>query len=126
MTFPNATHYTAHFSRRELACKCGCKTPPAVEANLALLAIELEALRALVGGPLTVTNAYRCPAHNAAIGGAPNGQHPKGNAADVVTRTLSPKRLAALAEKVPAFRNGGIGTYPSFVHVDRRQGAARW
>ena len=124
--YPNQTHFSPNFSRRELACRCGCKTPPEVAENLTKLAADLERLRSLAGVPITVTNAYRCPEHNRRIGGAPNGQHPKGNAADLVTRSLTPSQLKALAEKVPAFKNGGIGLYPSFLHVDRRAGAARW
>lgn len=125
-TFPNATHYSGHFSRRELDCKCGCDTPPHIEAALAKLAIQLEALRASIGKPLSVNSGYRCPAHNKAIGGAKASQHMQGTAADLSSRAVGPGSIARHAEKVAAFRDGGIGTYPYFTHVDVRSGAARW
>jgi uncharacterized protein YcbK (DUF882 family) len=37
------------------------------------------------------------------------------------------KKMLEAAEKVPAFRRGGIGTYPSGAfHVDYRPWRARW
>ena len=118
--------YTPNFSKRELACKCGCKTPRGVELNLAKLARALEELRTLAGGPLTITSGYRCPAHNERIGGAKFSQHTLGLAADIMSKRLMPKELAELAERVPAFVNGGVGTYSRWIHVDVRDGRARW
>lgn len=120
------THYTPNFSKREMACKCGCTTPVGVAVNLAKLARALEELRALAGLPLTITSGYRCPAHNKRIGGAKMSQHTLGIAADIVSKKLTPKELAALANQVPAFINGGIGVYSSWIHVDVREGRARW
>jgi hypothetical protein len=35
--------------------------------------------------------------------------------------------LAVIAEEIPLFREGGIGVYASWVHLDVRQsGKARW
>jgi hypothetical protein len=41
---------------------------------------------------------------------------------------MSPAEMYRLAEDVEAFRNGGIGVYPDkgFIHVDVRDGRARW
>jgi uncharacterized protein YcbK (DUF882 family) len=126
-TFPNKTHYSAHFSRRELDCHCGCDAPPVVEANLAQLAVSLEALRAaLNGAALHVNSGYRCVAYNARIGGAPRSQHMVGKAADLSGRVVKPREIAKAAERVGAFKNGGIGKYGTFCHVDIRSGAARW
>ena len=41
MPYPTPTHYSAHFSRRELDCHCGCDAPPGAEKNLAKLAHAL-------------------------------------------------------------------------------------
>lgn len=126
MTIP-ATHYTRNFSRRELACKCGCKpTPTGIDANLQRLANALQELRDLAGVPLVVTSGYRCPRHNQAIKGARSSQHTLGLAADVWSKYMTPAELADLAERVPAFANGGIGRYSRWVHVDIRSGKARW
>lgn len=129
MTYPNETNYSEHFSRDELRCRCGCETPPQVDANLGYLAVHLEQLRTIVGAPIRVNDAYRCPEQNARVGGAPKSQHMQGKAADLDTGVLSNANFAARAAQVPAFNNGGIGMYPSqhFVHVDYRgNGPARW
>ncbi len=125
-TFPNKTHYSAHFSRRELECHCGCDAPADVESNLARLAIQLEALRAVLGSPLHINSGYRCRAYNSRIGGAVESQHMSGKAADLSGRLVKPRAIARAAEQIPAFRMGGIGRYPTFTHVDIRPGTARW
>lgn len=127
-TYPNVTNYSAHFTLKELACRCGCVTPPTVNENLGYLAVHLEQLRTLVGGPLHINDAYRCPTQNVIVGGAKNSQHLQGKAADVNQGFLTVAQLAHLAAEVPAFNLGGIGMYPTqgFVHVDYRQGVARW
>lgn len=125
-TFPNATNYSAHFTRRELDCHCGCNAPAHIEANLAKLAVQLEALRAEIGSPLHINSGYRCPAYNKRIGGATASQHMQGTAADLSGRGTSPARIFQAAGKVAAFKNGGIGRYDYFTHVDIRPGAARW
>ena len=128
MSYPNDTNYSEHFTRAELDCRCGCTTPPAVATNLQNLAVHLEELRRANGGPLSIDDAYRCPTRNAAVGGIKDSQHLQGKAADVAAAGIGVAQLAKLAEEVPAFLNGGIGTYfdEDFVHVDYRSGQARW
>lgn len=128
ITYPNKTHASEHFTWRELACKCGrCTIPARVRVNLATQAAHLELLRAaLGGGPLNVFSAYRCPAHNKAVGGAPQSEHMDGTATDIGSKTHTPAEVAAAAEKIPAFANGGIGRYAGFTHVDSRGYKARW
>ena len=44
-----------------------------------------------------------------------------------VANAVSPEQLAVIAEEIPLFREGGIGVYASWVHLDVRQsGKARW
>lgn len=124
--FPNQTHYSAHFSKRELACKCGCTTPPEVAEKLAQLAVHLEALRAALGCPVTVHCAYRCPSHNAAIGGAKNSQHMYGTACDFSTKKYTHKQAYKVAETITRFREGGMHAYSWGVHVDIGPGPRRW
>lgn len=132
MNYPNATHFSAHFSRRELECGCGCDAPPDVERNLAALAVNLEALRAAAGRPLLVNCAYRCPARNALVGGAPASFHMQGRAADIDCSRAGGKRevnrLATIAEGLAPFKNCGVGRYYEskglFVHVDT--GNRKW
>lgn len=113
-----------HFTPKEMASKCGS---PGLLVDARLMD-ALEALRGMVNVPLRVNSGYRAPKHNAAIGGSPKSQHVHGRAADLSTHRVSVEALAALAEKVDAFSQGGIGVYPEegFVHVDVRGERARW
>lgn len=131
VVYPTATHYSPHFTRAELECKgseCRGKRPPAeVEKRLTLLAADLELLRHELGGALGIASGYRCPVHNKRVGGAAGSRHMVGDAADLVVPPGEQARYFAAAERVPAFRNGGIGVYPGgAVHVDRRGYKARW
>ena len=112
-----------NFSRHEFACRC-CDR---IEINQRLVD-ALQELRDLAGLPIRVTSGYRCPEHNRAIGGAPRSQHLLGTAADISVRGMTSAEMYRLAEDVEAFRNGGIGVYPDkgFIHVDVRDGRARW
>lgn len=87
-----------------------------------LLLDFLDDLREAVGGPVQVTSVYRCPTHNANVGGVRNSQHVLGTAADVlVPPGFTVDSLASLGIKLGA---DGIGRYYSmgFVHMDVRDG----
>jgi len=90
------------------------------------LVLALQWLRDLIGKPIVVTSGYRCPEHNNAIGGSAGSQHLYGQAADIQCERETPEALAVFAEEIPYFRTGGIGIYDHHVHVDVREGAARW
>lgn len=129
--YPSHTHYSEHFTRTEMNCKgaeCAGKQPPAaVQKNLTLLAADLEVLRATLGRPIQLMSAYRCPVHNKRVHGASQSQHIQGTAADLAVRDGEQRSYVVAAEKVPAFRHGGIGVYEhGGVHVDRRGWVARW
>jgi uncharacterized protein YcbK (DUF882 family) len=107
-----------HFDEREFLCRCGCGGGSGkIHPNLVM---GLEMLRDLVKLPIVLTCAYRCPAHNAAVGGVRNSYHVQGMAADIYVAGLTPQELAGQAARVPLFFQGGIGIYPQrgFVHVD--------
>ena len=61
---------------------------PEIEKNLTIL-IEhcLDPIREKFGKPITVTRGYRCEKLNKLVGGKPNSQHFKGQAADLVGDT---------------------------------------
>ena len=80
------------------------------------LVTKLQALRDVLGRPVTVTSGYRCPTHNRNIGGATQSRYMQGQAADLVVAGVSPAQVTQAAEKVGF---GGIGVYASgFTHVD--------
>lgn len=113
-----------YFSDEELTCHC-CGKYPANGMDPNLLNV-IDSIRESVGGPVSISCAYRCPTHNAEVGGVENSQHVQGCAADVIVPDgMTVDSLATLAEQVGA---QGIGKYynDGFVHVDTRGYAARW
>lgn len=102
---------TKNFSDKELQCKCGCGgmsvTAEAQET--------LQRLRDLLGKPIKLNSAYRCPEHNTDVGGSPNSQHVKGTAFDISIHGQDKFELERLA-KVVGFK--GFGYYSTFLHVD--------
>lgn len=110
-----------YFSDYETMCHCGCGGN---HIN-PLLMEKLDFMRREIGGPLELSCAYRCPAHNEEVGGVPNSQHVQGNAADVLVPDYrhcnTAEQLAWYAERAGF---DGIGVYPDsgFVHVDVRDG----
>lgn len=49
----------------------------------------LEPLREHFGKPIIISSGYRCHSLNKAVGGVPNSQHLKGEAADIVMPNLA-------------------------------------
>lgn len=86
---------TAHFSLEEMtrsatATQCGIPNEPGIAfiSNLQHLCQEvLEPLREHVGKPIHVSSGYRCRELNQLVGGVPNSQHMKGEAADLIVPT---------------------------------------
>lgn len=109
-----------HFSDAELSCRCcGCLPENGMDDNLLGL---LEDMRAAAGVPLQLSCAYRCPAHNAEVGGVRNSQHVIGTAADIIVPDgMTVDELADIAVSLNA---DGVGRYygSGFVHVDVRSG----
>lgn len=101
----------ANFTPKEIACRhCGEVLIHSESMDL------LQRIRTRFGHPLSLSSAYRCPIHNAMVGGAPLSMHKFGRAFDIMLKTYPKSTLinAALAEGV-----GGIGkNYRTFVHVD--------
>lgn len=116
---------SAHFDTAEFACPdCGRTKVSGT------LIVALESLRTLAGdSPIHVNSGYRCPEHNANVGGVSHTQHLLGNAADIRIEGKSLQQMFDWARQVPEFLNGGIGVYddePPFIHVDVRGSTARW
>lgn len=108
-----------HFSRSEFACRCGCGQ----DTVDAVLITVLEHIRAHFGKPITVHSGNRCVAYNRRVGGASSSQHIISRAADIDVRGVSPAEVFAY---VDTWHTGGLGSYPTFTHVDSRAERARW
>lgn len=123
-----ADKLSPNFRVREFACKDG-SDPIFVDDELVAL---LQKIRQHFGKALTITSAYRTPAHNKKSGGAAYSQHLYGRAADFKVSGVGPDTVAAYAETLLPDR-GGIGVYPpkagrpnGWVHIDTRPEKSRW
>lgn len=112
---PSVSHRLAdHFTRAEMACKCGCG---AHEVSPVLVE-RLERLRRGLGRALVVVSGRRCEAHNQAVGGVTASEHLTGEAVDVAC--ASPRERFELLEE--ALRTGfdRVGIGKNFVHLGIR------
>lgn len=123
------------FIEKELCCKCCGQLPPYARENMEALVCEvLDPARERLGMPIVVNSGYRCPKHNAAVGGVTNSQHLRGEAADI--RLVSGSKfqvssstfhVSSLAKAI--IENGKFDQlilYANFVHVSwKRQGVNR-
>ncbi len=101
-----------NFSPAEIACR-GSGSLRINEEALD----KLQALRDRLGKPLIVRSAYRSPAHNRAVGGAPRSKHMDGTAFDIAMTNHDPVAFEAAARAVGFL---GFGYYPrsGFMHID--------
>ena len=89
-----------------------------VDVKLIHLLFGMQAWMRAVGirQPLRVTSGYRTPETNADTeGAAVHSMHLAGRAADFAVEGIPSAVLAKLALR---FNAGGVGGYPTFVHVD--------
>ena len=122
---------TKNFKRQEFECKCGCQMPLEVYENIIKLSSQLQFLRDYTGRPIRINSAYRCPKHNAKVGGSKTSQHLLGKAADITIQSLKPIEVFAIIEDLIDMGHmlqGGLGLYEEkgFVHYDIRKTKARW
>lgn len=112
---------TKHFKVSEFECKCGqCD----IKLDSELMAV-CELIRLRFNQPVIITSGYRCPTHNANVGGAKGSKHMEGIAADIKVKNTSPDTVYSfLDETFPT--SYGIGLYKSWVHIDVRPTKARW
>ena len=73
--------------------------------------------------PMVIMSGYRCPHHNAEVGGATHSQHMEGTAADIRVHNVPPADVHNYFSK---WHEGGLGRYKTFTHVDVRGTRARW
>lgn len=112
---------TKNFILSEFSCNDGNPVPESKICNVQVLAHNLQVLRDHIGEPITINSGYRTPSWNKKVGGATNSMHLQAKAADITTRSHTPKQLRSIIEKLikeGRMRNGGLGLYKSFLHYD--------
>jgi len=115
-----------HFDASEFKCRCCGELHPGGKMPPVELVKYLEDIRAhFEGRPVHINSGYRCPKHNAAVGGASASRHMKGDAADLWIESVSPKEVYDFADGLIDVI-GGVGMYDTFTHIDFRGFKARW
>ena len=72
----------------EFQCKCCGDLPENARSNEVALGDNLlDQVRDVFGHEIKVNSGYRCPRHNAKVGGVKNSQHLTGEAADICAET---------------------------------------
>ncbi len=97
----------------------------AIEQKIIATAIALDKIRAILNNrPIKVSSWYRPALINKSVGGARDSRHQYGDAVDIKSDYYSPQKIFTLIS--PIHPDGGLGLYPSFVHIDWRGYKARW
>ena len=120
---------TDNFSLSEFDCNDGSEMPILVQGDVKRLAKNLQVLRDFLDKPIEVSSGYRSHDYNKSVGGATKSQHLTGNASDIKVKGISPGDLSKVIEgliRIGAMEEGGLGTYSTFTHYDRRGTKARW
>lgn len=81
---------------------------PSQIGRLTALARLLEHVRYLIG-PFVITNAYRCPELNAAVGGSATSQHSLCEAADIVPQAMDVNEAFRVLWKDVKERGANVG-----------------
>jgi uncharacterized protein YcbK (DUF882 family) len=124
-----------HFTVEEFDCRDGTKVDSRYYGGLEYLCrVYLEPLRKKYGA-VHVNSGFRTASYNRSIGGASQSFHiytihdTGDQAADIQCRKGGPRdwhRTLNTIRKTKRNGRGGLGLYPSFVHVDLRDYTADW
>lgn len=132
-----------HFTIEELtssdrARELGIDNTPdkdSIERLTTLIVEVLDPARELLGKPIMVTSGYRCSELNSKVGGQPNSQHTKGEAADlqcynnkylfdIIRENLTFDQII-LETKDLFDKNGNKTGVKEWVHISYRKGKNR-
>lgn len=112
----------SHHDPRSKAHDLNTLPPRELWGRIMVPAGVADMARELHGSPIRILSAYRSPAYNKAVGGAKYSRHLQFDALDLCPMD---GRVMALVRTLKRLRReghftGGIGVYPSFVHIDNR------
>lgn len=116
-----AKYISGHIMLSEYRCPC-CGAIPYDTESLGhqRLFRAYEDIRATLNRPLRITSGYRCPKHNADIGGEPLSIHLFGLALDIDAKDIGEvESLVTVVNLVaPELRTGIYTKAGTFVHID--------
>lgn len=115
---PNFT--LARLIRSDTAERLGIGNTPGPDqvGNLARLAAAMEQVLGVLGHDIAISSGYRCPALNAAVGGAPQSRHVLGLAVDFTcARFGTPLEAARAVAASPVAFDQLIHEYGRWVHL---------
>lgn len=97
-----------------------------VFSSILATARYLDAVRCHLGNRrIYITSWYRDSATNSRVGGAKNSRHLYGDGVDFTREEQHPGDTYLILDKWHGDR-GGLGLYPTHVHIDLRGYRARW
>jgi hypothetical protein len=107
-----------YFTPRDFTCRCEglCDHPSVISRELVA---KLDAVRKLIGMPITVLSGSRCEKYNRKVGGRPMSSHVPRNGVSHAADVRCPDaafRFAFLAAALPVFNR--IGIAKDHIHVD--------
>ena len=96
--------------------------PRCIRSRLVPVLRVADEARERLGSSIIILSAYRAAAYNKAIGGAKFSRHMECDALDLAAPKSTATKLRAVLMKLrkEGYFTGGIGKYPSFVHIDNR------
>jgi len=122
-----ADELTWYFSRVRNGVR-NSEPPREIWANIVPTLRILDDLRAHLGKPITISSTYRAIPYNRQIRSPDTSLHVSFKAVDFTVKGASP---AEVFRTLSAWRKagkwvGGLGKYPTFVHIDTRGSNATW
>jgi uncharacterized protein YcbK (DUF882 family) len=108
-----------NFNSSEFQCPCNKCVDQFISQELV---DKLQKVRDLYAKSIKVNSGYRCPEHNAAVGGKIGSAHMSGLAGDISPTLMTIDELDELYELCyNNFDNIGDGRIKKFTHVDVRE-----
>ncbi len=104
-----------YFKPEEFKCKCSKCDGGKMDADFV---DKLNKARYLAQTAFVITSAYRCEAHNKAVGGKPDSAHLRGKAVDIKFASSAQSFKIAQALFAAGFNRIGYNQKHSFFHVD--------
>ena len=113
-----------YITEAEYRCKCCDQLPQSFDQDdvatpFQILFDSFDFIREEWGKPIYITSGYRCPMHNAMVGGRVLSAHMFGLALDLDCKMDEVYELAELIEDLcPDLRRGRYTDLGSFIHID--------